>query len=148
MASTGTWQIETRNGSQNSPISKQRKESSQKQDGPKLQKEESLMFTIRTSKILHGKPLEREKEGRVCDDQFCSTILSVYNRSDSCWSHQPRKKPRIRGKLPSEEMEIEERAIRLCQSCGIRDADHPSAVKVDGFFHYAGNSGSATLCEN
>ena len=27
--------------------------------------------------------------GRVCSDPGCGTVLSIYNRGESCWQHQP-----------------------------------------------------------
>jgi hypothetical protein len=27
--------------------------------------------------------------GRVCSSHECGTVLSIYNRGDSCWQHQP-----------------------------------------------------------
>lgn len=29
-----------------------------------------------------------ERAGRVCDDEACSTVLSIYNSSGSCWQHE------------------------------------------------------------
>lgn len=43
---------------------------------------------------LHGKPRE---PGRVCEAEGCPTVLSVYNRQDLCWLHQPLKFPTYRG---------------------------------------------------
>ena len=28
-------------------------------------------------------------KGRVCAEEGCTTILSVYNRSEFCWQHEP-----------------------------------------------------------
>jgi hypothetical protein len=28
-------------------------------------------------------------DGRVCADPGCETKLSIYNRSDLCWQHEP-----------------------------------------------------------
>ena len=27
--------------------------------------------------------------GRVCSEPGCETLLSIYNRSDMCWQHEP-----------------------------------------------------------
>ena len=38
---------------------------------------------------------------RLCGHSGCRTHLSIYNRADLCWLHQPVKFPRLRGR-PSE----------------------------------------------
>ena len=35
------------------------------------------------------RPTETYSAGRVCSDPGCSTRLSIYNRSDTCWQHEP-----------------------------------------------------------
>lgn len=37
--------------------------------------------------------------GRTCTQQECRAILSVYNKAEVCFAHQPRKVPRIRGRF-------------------------------------------------
>jgi hypothetical protein len=34
-----------------------------------------------------GKGAKRQAAGRPCDFPGCSTVLSVYNRSNTCWTH-------------------------------------------------------------
>jgi hypothetical protein len=40
--------------------------------------------------------------GRVCSSPDCETVVSRYNRSDSCFKHRPVAYPRIRGKFSEE----------------------------------------------
>lgn len=37
--------------------------------------------------------------GRVCDDDKCHTVLSIYNDLDFCSIHAPMVVPRMRGKV-------------------------------------------------
>ena len=32
----------------------------------------------------------RSTAGRVCGDDSCTTVLSVYNTGEHCWEHTPR----------------------------------------------------------
>lgn len=42
-------------------------------------------------------------EGRVCESEGCSTVLSRYNRSTRCWQHEPgRAYIPVRGRRPTE----------------------------------------------
>jgi hypothetical protein len=34
-----------------------------------------------------GRGPRRAKAGRVCADERCQTVLSVYNPQDRCWEH-------------------------------------------------------------
>jgi hypothetical protein len=34
---------------------------------------------------------------RVCADPECETRVSVYNKSEYCWSHAPQRFPLVRG---------------------------------------------------
>ncbi|GMQ93827.1 MAG: hypothetical protein BMS9Abin12_1307 [Acidimicrobiia bacterium] len=36
--------------------------------------------------------------GRVCTEENCSTLLSRYNRKDTCFRHSPMRFPRTRGR--------------------------------------------------
>lgn len=36
-----------------------------------------------------GRPPRRYAAGRICVVEECETVLSVYNRSAFCWSHDP-----------------------------------------------------------
>ena len=45
---------------------------------------------VRASKVF--------KRGRICAEQGCGTLLSVYNSGKFCYQHEPRKAPRTRGK--------------------------------------------------
>ncbi|MGH2717693.1 MAG: hypothetical protein ACRDJU_03810 [Actinomycetota bacterium] len=40
----------------------------------------------------------RFEEGRVCSHPDCITLLSVYNRRDTCFAHAGFKVPRLRGR--------------------------------------------------
>jgi hypothetical protein len=35
--------------------------------------------------------------GRVCAHPECETRVSVYNKSEYCWSHAPQRFPLVRG---------------------------------------------------
>ncbi len=52
-----------------------------------------------------GARIRRPKQysrGRVCSHPECSTVVSRYNRSESCFTHRPVTYPRIRGKFSEE----------------------------------------------
>lgn len=34
-----------------------------------------------------GRPPRQGRAGRVCADETCQTVLSVYNAGDHCWEH-------------------------------------------------------------
>ncbi len=38
------------------------------------------------------------RAGRVCAEPGCTTRLSIYNRSDSCWMHEPEHDFVMRGR--------------------------------------------------
>ena len=109
--------------------------------------------------VVIGTPLSFPKsrpktygKGRVCSKEDCDTILSQYNKQDMCYLHQPVKRPRLRGKMPSEKMEQEEVPHAKCHSCGQRkrylsDQYTLTEVVIDGVRHYEGVRGAATLCE-
>ncbi len=40
--------------------------------------------------------------GRVCRVEGCATVLSRYNRADTCHRHRPVVYPRVRGKFSEE----------------------------------------------
>jgi hypothetical protein len=42
---------------------------------------------------------EKAPRGRLCAASGCATVLSIYNASDSCWSHTeaPHRPPLHRG---------------------------------------------------
>lgn len=44
------------------------------------------------------RPSKALKKGRVCMDEGCSTVLSVYNHGKHCSLHQPMAVPRTRGR--------------------------------------------------
>jgi hypothetical protein len=46
--------------------------------------------SLRASKAL--------KAGRVCKQQGCATVLSIYNKGRYCYQHEPMATPRTRGK--------------------------------------------------
>jgi hypothetical protein len=35
--------------------------------------------------------------GRVCRHEACATVISIYNTTDHCNAHRPRRYPRVRG---------------------------------------------------
>ena len=45
---------------------------------------------VRASKVF--------KEGRVCAEGGCGTLLSVYNSGKFCYQHEPMATPRTRGR--------------------------------------------------
>ncbi len=49
---------------------------------------------IRRPKVYAG--------GRVCISEDCATVVSKYNRSETCFAHRPVTFPRIRGKFVEE----------------------------------------------
>ena len=38
------------------------------------------------------------KAGRVCREDGCGTVLSIYNRGKYCYQHEPMTTPRTRGR--------------------------------------------------
>ena len=44
------------------------------------------------------RPSRSFKRGRVCHEDGCTTILSMYNDGKFCALHQPMEVPRTRGK--------------------------------------------------
>ena len=49
-------------------------------------------------------PKERRKskqfgKGRICSEDKCEQVLSIYNDNKQCFLHAPKKQPRIRGRL-------------------------------------------------
>ncbi|MGI8794593.1 MAG: hypothetical protein ACR2H3_15700 [Acidimicrobiales bacterium] len=44
------------------------------------------------------RPSRSFKRGRVCEEDDCRTILSMYNNGSFCSLHQPMEVPRTRGK--------------------------------------------------
>ncbi|MGH2710524.1 MAG: hypothetical protein ACRDH9_04890 [Actinomycetota bacterium] len=42
-------------------------------------------------------PSRTFEEGRVCAHDECNTRLSIYNRSNLCWQHEPVRYPFVRG---------------------------------------------------
>jgi hypothetical protein len=42
-----------------------------------------------------GKSTRRSEQGRECEEPGCTTVLSVYNDSPTCWQHSPftRRRP-------------------------------------------------------
>lgn len=52
-----------------------------------------------------GSRIRRPKQyarGRVCVHAGCETVVSRYNRSETCFRHRPVVYPRIRGKFSDE----------------------------------------------
>lgn len=82
---------------------------------------------------------------RICDKDGCTTVISKYNKGPRCYLHAVPKKVRVRGVLPSEQME-KERQAAVCIICltGNRGG---SPFVLDGVMHISGDNGSATVCE-
>ena len=38
------------------------------------------------------------KAGRVCGEEGCETVLSIYNKGKYCYQHEPMSTPRTRGR--------------------------------------------------
>lgn len=115
---------------------------------------ETTIYQGRSLAELSGKALKPGTKGRVCAKDDCTTKLSVYNKTKYCNTHAPVKPPRLRGKMPSERMEEEER-FPSCASCSQRNryirergdgAERP-LVLLEGVMHREGDKGRATLCE-
>jgi hypothetical protein len=43
------------------------------------------------------RPNRTYSRGRVCAQPECRTRISVYNKSEYCWSHAPQRFPLVRG---------------------------------------------------
>jgi hypothetical protein len=50
---------------------------------------ESGPMSVRSESQQDGPPVPRFREGRVCEEYDCRTVLSVYNDGSRCWSHRP-----------------------------------------------------------
>lgn len=48
--------------------------------------------------LPQGRAPRKFSTGRVCADRSCSTLLSTYNRKDTCFRHSPIRFPRTRGR--------------------------------------------------
>jgi hypothetical protein len=44
------------------------------------------------------RPSRSFKKGRVCGDPGCETRLSIYNKGNYCYQHEPMAVPRTRGR--------------------------------------------------
>jgi hypothetical protein len=115
---------------------------------------DTVTYQGRSLAELSGKPVRPLAKGRVCVIPECTTTLSIYNKSKWCHAHAPVKPPRLRGKMPSERMEEEER-FPSCASCSQRNRyirerhngrERPS-ILLEGVMHREGDKGRATLCE-
>ena len=53
-----------------------------------------------TGKRMSGRPRKTKQfdTGRVCLDDSCEQVLSIYNDNKQCFKHAPLKQPRIRGR--------------------------------------------------
>lgn len=38
-----------------------------------------------------------DQKTRLCSEETCSTVLSIYNKKDHCFVHRAPKFPRVRG---------------------------------------------------
>lgn len=82
---------------------------------------------------------------RCCSREDCISVLSKYNKGPECWLHQPPRKFRVRGVLPSEEME-QEAEIVPCLPCLAANRGGLAFI-LGGVMHIAGEQGKATVCE-
>ena len=48
--------------------------------------------------VGYGRPARTFPRGRVCDEDGCTTRLSIYNDGHYCFRHEPQATPRMRGK--------------------------------------------------
>lgn len=92
-----------------------------------------------------GKRPKSFEDDRHCVRENCTSVLSQYNKGPECWLHQPRRKYRVRGVLPSEEMEKESEIVP-CLTCMTRNHGGVAFI-LDGVMHIAGEQGKATVCE-
>ena len=70
---------------------------------------ENPMADLAVKAARPGSRVRRPKtfsDGRVCDVDECSTVISKYNRAEFCFQHRPVKYPRMRGVF-SDEFETE-----------------------------------------
>lgn len=101
-----------------------------------------------------GRALRTHPAGRRCKRDGCPTILSKYNSGDLCYLHSPIKRPRLRGRMPSEVMEDKPK-LSKCRGCVQRNRRWKSRngggdfaeVIIDDVIHREGTRGRATLCE-
>jgi hypothetical protein len=61
--------------------------------------------------MLRRKPPTTKERGRVCQNEECTTKLSIYNNEVFCWQHTIATKPRLRGR---------DLVRPKCRVCGIR----------------------------
>jgi len=86
-------------------------------------------------------------EGRVCEDNGCSTKLTKYNRSTFCYAHQPYKKARLRGRT----VQPGQAKIYKCRFCATRQTAWRGKFGTlperehEGMIHRMSPDGS-TLC--
>lgn len=102
------------------------------------------VLKARNPAVLGKRPTVFE-EVRRCSRDDCVSLLSQYNRGPECWLHQPRRKYRVRGVLPSEEMEKESEIVP-CLTCMTGNRGGVAFI-LDGVMHIAGEQGKATVCE-
>ena len=52
-------------------------------------------------KRMSGRPRATKQfdTGRVCSDDSCEQVLSIYNDNKQCFKHAPMKIPRTRGRI-------------------------------------------------
>jgi hypothetical protein len=46
----------------------------------------------------HGRPSRTFPRGRICAEDGCETLLSIYNEGRFCFHHEPQTTPRMRGR--------------------------------------------------
>ena len=58
---------------------------------------------IRATRVIESGRRPKQVRGqRCCCHHGCRTRLSMYNRAELCWLHQPVKFPRLRGRPQDE----------------------------------------------
>jgi hypothetical protein len=48
--------------------------------------------------VGHGRPSRTFPRGRICAEDACETLLSIYNEGRYCSRHEPQVTPRMRGR--------------------------------------------------
>lgn len=101
--------------------------------------------SIRASRPEVGSRPATFTTNRVCETEGCRTVISKYNKGPLCYTHSPPRKFRVRGVLPSEQMEKENQSA-ICIRCLIGNRGGAPFV-LEGIMHISGENGNATICE-
>ena len=57
----------------------------------------SNLYIKGTKNPKRGRKTKSNAKGRVCIQEGCEQVLSIYNDKTKCFLHTPAKPPRIRG---------------------------------------------------